>query len=191
MRQPDLSAPRFRPTRFTVMSKKFYRVFKKKHPEYAAIPNSELKKIITAHSVLMYNEIIDNRNGVELPEGLGYVFIGTCKPPKKHNTDYPTSIKYKTLLQHRNFESDSYVAKIFYTNYANKYKFRDREIWQFKGIRDFTRLVAKNYPENWKKYVEVENYQMINNLYRKRTTKQFFEKKHETDVIDYNEFDMD
>ena len=191
MRQPDLSAPRFRPTRFTVMSKKFYRLFKKKHPEYAAIPNSELKKIITAHSVLMYNEIIDNRNGVELPEGLGYVFIGTCKPPKKHNTDYPTSIKYKTLLQHRNFESDSYVAKIFYTNYANKYKFRDREIWQFKGIRDFTRLVAKNYPENWKKYVEVENYQMINNLYRKRTTKQFFEKKHETDVIDYNEFDMD
>jgi hypothetical protein len=191
MRQPDLSAPRFRPTRFTVMSKKFYRLFKKKHPEYAANPNSELKKIITPHSVLMYNEIINNRNGVELPEGLGYVFIGTCKPPKKHNTDYPTSIKYKTLLQHRNFESDSYVAKIFYTNYANKYKFRDREIWQFKGIRDFTRLVAKNYPENWKKYVEVENYQMINNLYRKRTTKQFFEKKHETDVIDYNEFDMD
>lgn len=191
MRQPDLSAPRFRPVRFTVLSKKFYRVFKKKYPEYAAVPNTTLKKMINTHSAMMYNEVINNRNGVELPEGLGYVFIGTCNPPKKNNTDYPTSIKYKTVLQHRNFESDSYVAKIFYTNYANKYKFRDRELWQFKGIRDFTRLVGRTYPENWKRYVQVENFQMINSLYKKRTVKEFFEKKHETDVLDYNEFDMD
>jgi len=139
----------------------------------------------------MYNEAIRSRDGVEFPEGLGFIFIGTCRPPKKPRPDFIKSIEYQTKLHCRNFESDNYMAKIFYTNYANKYKFRNRELWQFKGIRDFTRLVSKTYPENWKMYLQVENFEMINKYFKKGQIKEYFAKKLKSDILEYNEFEMD
>lgn len=94
-------------------------------------------------------------------------------------------------MKHRNFESDNYIAKVFYTNYASKYQFRNRELWQFKGERDFTRTVAETYPVNWKRYIQVENFQLINKLYQNSKGREYYAKKLETDLIDYNEFDMD
>ena len=188
--KPDLNAPRFRPARKTVADTKFFKTFLKKHPQYQNVTAKILRKIINTHSELMYKTVIENRDGVEFPEGTGFAFIGTCKKPKKHLTDYKTSFTYNTPLQHRNFESDNYIAKIFYTNYANKYKFRNRELWQFKGCRNFTRLVSETYPKNWKKYLQVENFQMINKLYNKSCVKAYYAKKHQYDVLDYNEFEM-
>jgi hypothetical protein len=188
---PDLQAPRYRPVRTSVSTKPFCNSFRKKYPQYKNITDTILRQILTTHSELLYKEVINNRDGVELPEGLGFLFIGTCNAMKNHNTDYATSIKLKSLLRHRNFESDNYVAKIFYTNYANKYKFKDRELWKFKGERDFTRLVSKEYPDNWKKYIQVENFEKINKFYKKSTVKEYYAKKYEIDVKEYNEFDMD
>ena len=188
---PDLQAPRYRPVRTSVSTKPFCNSFRKKCPQYKNITDTILRQILTTHSELLYKEVINNRDGVELPEGLGFLFIGTCNAMKNHNTDYATSIKLKSLLRHRNFESDNYVAKIFYTNYANKYKFKDRELWKFKGERDFTRLVSKEYPDNWKKYIQVENFEKINKFYKKSTVKEYYAKKYEVDVKEYNEFDMD
>jgi hypothetical protein len=188
--KPDLNAPRFRPTRKTVCDNEFFENFRKKFPQYEHMENAALRKIISTHSQLMYEEVTEYRDGVEFPEGTGFAFIGTCKTPKNHLTDYPTSIKYDTLIQHRNFESDNYIAKIFYTNYASKYKFRNRELWQFKGTRDFTRLVSKTYPENWKKYIQVENFQKINKFYQKSKARDYYAKKLKVDVLDYNEFEM-
>jgi hypothetical protein len=188
---PDLKAPRYRPVRTCVSTKPFCNSFRKKYPQYKNITDTILRQILTTHSELLYKEVINNRDGVELPEGLGFLFIGTCNAMKNHNTDYATSIKLKSLLRHRNFESDNYVAKIFYTNYANKYKFKDRELWKFKGERDFTRLVSKEYPDNWKKYIQVENFEKINKFYKKSTVKEYYAKKYEIDVKEYNEFDMD
>ena len=39
-------------------------------------------------------EVINNREGVELPEKLGYLFIGKYKKSMKDNVDYGSSIKY-------------------------------------------------------------------------------------------------
>ena len=188
---PDLTAPRFRPTRLSLMNKEFFKKFYDKYPQYIDIDEDTLKKIISSFNKKIWQEVIENRDGVELPKNLGFLFVGTCLPPKKHNTDYDTSVKYEKKIMHKNFESDGYVAKIFYTNYASKYKFKSRELWQFKGHRDFTRAVSKAYPENWKKYVQVENFQLINKLFKKSKTKLYFAEKTENALPDYNEFDMD
>lgn len=188
--KPDLKAPRFRPTRKTICDRSFYAAFKKKHPQYRNIPDTLLKKIIKMHGEELYKAAIDNRDGVEFPEGMGFIFIGTCKSPKRHLTDFSASLKYNMPLQHRNFESDNYIAKIFYTNYANKYKFRNRELWYFKGARNFTRTVGKTYPQNWKMYVQVENFEMINKLFKNAKARQYYAKKLENDILDYNEFEM-
>lgn len=192
IKQPDLNAPRFRPIRTSILNKEFFKRFKKKYPQYKDKNDTELKKIIDEFNRLIWNQTIKNRDGVELPENLGYLFIGTCSPVvKKKNIDFSRSIKYNTRLKFRNFESDNYVAKIFYTNYASKYKFKNRQIWQFKGDRNFTRSVSKAYPENWKMYIQVENFQKINKFYKKSKARDYHAKKLEIDIINYNEFDMD
>lgn len=192
IKQPDLNAPRFRPIRTSLLDENFFKRFRKKHPQYKNKTDVELRRIIDEYSKITCNETINNRDGVELPENLGYLFIGTCMPVvKKKNIDFSKSIKYNTRLKFKNYESDSYIAKVFYTNYASKYKFKNREIWQFKGGRNFTRTVSKTYPENWKMYIQVENFQKINKFYQKSKARDYFANKLKKDLIDYNEFDMD
>jgi hypothetical protein len=192
VKQPDLNAPRFRPIRTSTLGKQFFKRFRKKHPQYKNKNDVELRKIVDEFNTLIWSETIKNRDGVELPENLGYLFVGTCMPVvRKKNIDFSKSIKYNTKLKFKNFESDSYIAKIFYTNYASKYKFKNREVWQFKGDRNFTRTVSATYPENWKMYIQVENFQKINKFYQKSKSRDYFAKKLEIDLRDYNEFDMD
>jgi len=190
IKKADLNAPRYRPNRLSVLDRRFYSEFKKKYPEYKSLPNTEITKIIYAFNELIAENIITNRDGVELPEGLGYCFIGTCRPAKKQNTDFYTSKIYNKRIKHRNFESDNYLAKIFYSNYANKYKYKYRELWQFKGNKDLRSKIAASYPDNWKTYVQVESFEMINKLYKKHIARTFFQNKLETDLLNYNEFDM-
>lgn len=125
-----------------------------------------VKTIIVDTNKAIADLIIELRDGVELPEQLGHMFLGTCQPKIRKNVDFKTTESYLKVIQHRNWESDNYLAKIFYTNYGTKYKFKFHELWGFKGCRDFTRKVAKTYPENWKKYIQVDYSLKVSRLYR-------------------------
>ena len=61
------------------------------------------------------------------------------------------------LYKNRNWETDGNIGKIFYTNWSAKYKFKNREFWKFEAVRDFKRSIAKEYPENWTKYIKMKN----------------------------------
>lgn len=189
--KPDLNAPRYRVNRVTLLNKEFYDSFYKKYPEYKDQDMSTIKEIVKTFNKELAQTIINERDGVEFPEGLGYSFIGTCKPTKRKNINFQVSHEYRKKLEHRNFESDRYIAKIFYSNYASKYKYKNRELWQFKADRAFTRAVSKTYPENWKQYVQVESFKMINTLYKSRIKKEYFIKKDIHDCKEYNEFELD
>ena len=45
-----------------------------------------------------------NRDGVELPDSLGYIFIGTCPAAKTVNTNYALSKEYGKVLQNKNWK---------------------------------------------------------------------------------------
>lgn len=186
----DLTAPRFRPKRYSVLTKDFYKEFRKKYPQYQDITDQTLRKIIGTHSELMWKTVIDERDGIEFPEGLGYIFIGSCPRAKKFNADHRTSLEKGVRMRHRNFESDEFLAKIFYTNYANKYKFFHRELWGFKGYRDFTREVSSTYPERWKMYLQVDNFEKISKRYQNHLKKTRILNKIKFVHDEYNEFDM-
>jgi len=125
-----------------------------------------VKTIIVDTNKAIADLIIELRDGVELPEQLGHMFLGTCQPKIRKNVDFKTTDNYLKVIQHRNWESDNYLAKIFYTNYSSKYKFKFHELWGFKGCREFTRKVGKTYPENWKKYIQVDYSLKVSRLYR-------------------------
>lgn len=189
-KSPDLKAPRYRPEVHTIMNKEFFESFKKKHPKYKDLDNVELRKIVKYFNNTLYQTVIDTRDGVQLPEQIGWLFIGTCQSPKKQNVDFIKSKKYGVTVTNKNWETDGKLAKIFFTSYALKHKMKNREFWGFVACREFKRAVAKSYPENWNMYLVVEPTIKIklNNTrnYLVNSTKQ----KNIEGLRNYNEFDL-
>lgn len=184
---PDKKAPRFRVGRYTLTTEAVFDKFRIQHPEYREYTNKQLVEIIDTYHEHMWNEVVNYRDGVELPEKLGHVFIGTCKPKKGSNPDRKLSIEHKQEISHRNFPSDNFLAKIFYTNFLNKYLFADREIWEFRAVREFKKKVATSYPEKWKMYHIIDNFKYISDLYNEKKLLNYLKSK---DFIPegYNEF---
>jgi len=166
-KKPDLKKSRYREKVYGLLNFKTLNDFKEKYPIYADIDNDKLKKIVKCFNGKIWDSVIKNRNGVELPDSLGYLFIGTCPSPKNVNTDYSVSKKYGKVIQNKNWETNGNIAKIFYTNYSTKYRFRNRELWQFKAIRQFKRAVAKIYPKEWRKYIVMGNKKRVADMYKK------------------------
>ena len=115
-KKPDLNKPRYREKVYGLLNLKTLEEFKEKYPIYSGVSNEKLKNIIKCFNGKIWSNVIKNRDGVELPDSLGYLFIGTCPPPKKVNTDYSSSNKYGKVIQNRNWETDGNIGKIFYTN---------------------------------------------------------------------------
>jgi hypothetical protein len=189
-KKPDLNAPRYRPKKLNLTNTEFYDRFIQENPKYGDLTIEQFKDIIKSFNGKIWETVISERDGVQLPEQLGYLFIGSC-PRKKSNVDFSKSKEHGIVLQHQNWESDQFAAKIFYTNYETKYRFKNHELWGFKGVRDFTRTVGKTYPQEWKKYIQVDNLIRVSRLFR---TQKFKQTKNE-EVIDllknYDEFNLD
>ena len=189
-KSPDLTAPRYRPEVHTIMNREFFESFKKKHPKYKDLDNVELRKIVKYFNNTLYQTVIDTRDGVQLPEQIGWLFIGTCQSPKKQNIDFVKSKKYGVAVTNKNWETDGKLAKIFFTSYALKHKMKNREFWGFVACREFKRAVAKAYPENWNMYIVVEPTRKIK-LNSTRNYLASSAKKQETEGLKhYNEFDL-
>ena len=155
------------------------------------IEDKELRKIIKTFNKGIFQNVIDNRNGVQLPESIGWLFIGTCQPSKKKNIDFAKSRKYGVKVANKNWDSDGKLAKIFFTSRALKHKMKNREFWSFSASREFKRSVAKSYPENWNMYVEVDPRQQLKAAYKSKESGIQLNKKYEKEALkNYNEFDL-
>ena len=190
-KKPDLNAPRYRPKKLNLTNIDFYNKFIEDNPKYSHLSVDQFKNVIKTFNGLIWKTVIEERDGVQLPEQLGYIFIGSCPRKTTENTDYKKSEHYGVKIQNQNWESDQFVAKIFYTNFETKYRFKNHDLWGFTGLRDFKRNVAKTYPTDWKKYVQVDNLLKISRLFRIEKFKQF--KTDETAELlkNYDEFNLE
>lgn len=190
-KKPDLNAPRFRPKKLNLTNVEFYNKFIEENPKYNTLTLNKFKDVIKTFNGLIWEGAIRERDGIQLPEQLGYIFIGSCPKKKGENTDYSKSSYYGVKIQNQNWESDQYIAKIFYTNFETKYRFKNHDLWGFKGVRDFKRSVAKTYPVEWKKYIQVDNLLKISRLFR--IEKEKHTQKDETNELlkNYDEFNLD
>jgi len=172
-KQPDLNAPRFRPKRVNLLNKDLYERFIEKYPEHAGISLQQFKDIINKFNGNLYQGIIDNRDGVELPDGLGYIFMGSCPPAKKQNVDVLKSLKYGVVANHKNWDSDNKLLKIFYTNRPSKYPFQNKQVWAFKAVKQFRKDASEAFKVNWAKYIVVDNTRKISTMYAQLRKKDF------------------
>lgn len=189
-KKPDLKAPRFRPDRLINFNDSLISKFKKKYPKYRHIDKATLKMILKKFNTTVVQEVINNRNGISLPESLGWLFIAACNNPKKKNVDFYKSKTYGVEVTNNNWDSDGKLAKIVYSNMAPKHKFKNREYWSFTACRDFKRGVAKTFPENWQNYTALTPDHKIKDLYLSSIQKDLKTKQIEKDLESYNEFDI-
>lgn len=189
-KKPDVTAPRFRPETKNVLSKEFFNLFKEKYPKYKELDNKDLRKIIKKFNQVVFQTVIENRDGVQLPEQIGWLFIGTCQQSKKQNVNYAKSLKYGVSVSNNNWETDGKLAKIFFTNHAPKHKIKNREFWGFTACRDFKRTVAKTYPENWNMYIVVDATKKLNLTYSNAVYRDRKNKETELALKQYNDSDL-
>jgi hypothetical protein len=190
-KKPDLNAPRFRPSVLGTLNKSVISLLRDKIHGLNKLSDVEIKNIILTFNELLWNTVLENRDGVELPEHVGNLFIGTCKPKIRKNVDFKKSQDYLKVIQHRNWESDDYLAKIFYTNHETRYRFKNYEVWGFQGSRRFKRTLGKVYPENWKLYVQVDHTLQVSKLFRKNSYRIMKEAENTKNLESYDELALD
>jgi hypothetical protein len=186
----DLNAPRFRRIALGTLNAAFIKSCKEKLPAAKMLTAAQIKEIITTFNGVLWEIAIEKRDGVEIPEQIGHLFIGTCPPKKKKNVDFKTTLEYMKVIQHRNWESDQHLAKIFYSTFATKYRFKNNDLWGFVPTRDFKRAVGRTYPEKWKQYVEVDPRLKMAGLYRSMEYRMEREDQARDQISTYNEFEL-
>jgi len=189
-KQADLKAPRFRQESVNIADRAFIKVLKDKYPKYKDLSETTVKKIIKTFNETLWKEVIETRDGVQLPEGLGVIFIGTCQSPMRQNIDFAKSQKYGMTVTNKNWETDGKLAKIFYTSFSSKIKFVNRECWSFTPCRNFKRAVAKSYPENWNMYIRIDANAKMRKTYDKHRFRDMAQATLNKNLKDYNEFDL-
>lgn len=188
-RKLDLHAPRFRRSTEGTLNADFIKQIKANLPAAKDLTAAEIKEIITTFNGQLWQTAVDKRDGVEIPEQIGHLFIGTC-PPKKKNVDFRATLDYMKVIQHRNWESDQHLAKIFFTTFGTKYRFKNNELWGFIPTRDFKRTVGKTYPKNWKQYVQVDPNMKMSGLYRSLKYQAYRIEQAKEQIVTYNEFEL-
>ena len=189
-RKPNVTGPRFRYKKCRPVDDEFVKELNKKHPEMTKYSKKDITKVIATFNGLLWKGALEFRDGVELPESLGYIFIGACPRVFKENIDYGKSIKYGVKVTHKNWDTDGHLGKIFFSNYYAKYKLRERSIWGFTATRDFKRTTTRVFKEDWKKYVVVDKTITISKLYKKMLRRDSIKAYQEIRLKDYDEFDM-
>lgn len=179
-KKPDLNAPRFTRDRLNILTPELFRKFKKENPSID-IDFHTYRKIILAFNNKIVDKIMEHRDGVEFPDQLGYIFVGTCPKAISPVVDPVTSSEYDKKINFKNWDSNQYICKIFYSNYGTKYKFLNRELWYFVPSRRFKRGISAIFIDNWNRFIKVSPISKISNFFKAQDYKGIKVKKH-----DYN-----
>ena len=163
----DLNAPKFRPKTKFVLSSKLYKDFLKTHPEYKGLTFQEFKAIVVEFNGQLREAAINKRDGIALPERLGFIIIVKCDKADK-SIDFVNSRKYKKLVSFRNWDSDDYIAKIAHSNYMVKYSFPNRELWKLKPTKQFKKRVSETFNKYYTKYIHLKRKDSLSDIYRKK-----------------------
>jgi len=171
----DPRAPKFVPKRLDILNvrnKEFYDTLKEQYPELNIYTNLQINKIVDYFNNVIAQEVINNRNGVRLSEGLGIIVAGACKISKEtasNNQDYNTSRKLGVSVPYNNLHSENYIAKVKYTNELDRHMFQNHDLWMFDACRNLSRAVATQFKNgNYKNYIVFTSRQHIAHLFRKQ-----------------------
>jgi hypothetical protein len=152
---------------------KFFARLKVQYPQLQQYTNRQISDWIHDYNKQMANEVASNRYGVKLPERLGAVVTGLCKPTQRtasFNIDYSTSGRLGTAVPHRNGNTNGYLAKVYYTNDIPRCRFQGHRQWIFKPVRALSRAVSAIMKEEatYSRYIVFTGQLPVSALFNKR-----------------------
>lgn len=189
---PNVTAPRYREKVYGLLNSKLLEEFKEKNSRHKDLTIQHFTEIVKTFNDEVWKEVIENRDGVELPDGIGFLFIASTPASKhKNNIDFKESARLGITVHNKNWETDNRLAKIMYSNYHAKYRFPFREIWGFQAVRQFKRSVAQTFPENYNRYVHLTDTKRVSDLFNKVVERKIVKRKLDNSINEYNEFELD
>lgn len=137
------------------MSKSKFRKFIRMHPEHKGMAITQFNEIVRAFNNEIVDAVIDNRDGVLLPERLGELAIVAFPKPRRKAIDFGASNKAGELRYHTNWETDNKIGKIVYHKADQAVK-----NGRFLGLipsREFKTRMSKAFRRFFERYIYIDN----------------------------------
>lgn len=157
---PNRKGKRMRRKSTSIMDRTRFLKFIELHPEYKGMSITQVNAVVKEFNNNIIEAVIENREGVSLPERLGELIILAFPSPKRKIIDFGESNKAGELRYHGNWESDNKIGKIVYGNACGSIK-----NGRFLGLipsRNFKQRMSKAFVKFWQKYIYVDNKYPIN-----------------------------
>jgi hypothetical protein len=151
----DRTQPRVKKKFTTVLNTKSVNEFKKLFPEHKDVTYKEMVDIINKFNQNIVQTVIDERNGVILPERLGHMIIaGFKRPVGRKAIDWGESRKASRIVYHMNWETDNRIGKIVYQPAVGHHNALTK-LWCFTATRSFTTTMSTAFKKFYNRYIFV------------------------------------
>lgn len=156
----DPKAPRYRSESTTIATAKFFQKFFKEHPEWKPFrkqfTDAKLKEMIRFVNVDLRQKAIDNRDGVYLPQQMGWIYLGTIKEPKRRiNAKLSNELGYN--VNYTNNHTDGKMLKIVHSSGHRSFKYENKDLFRFYAADDFKEHASKEFSKKYMIYFPMEN----------------------------------
>jgi hypothetical protein len=153
----DLKGPRFnrRKYRENIVSEELWKAWKETTGRKESF--EEFRSVWHKIAEVMVDNIIEERDGIRMANGMGDVYLGYIPNIRKVMVDYKASMEYNKIIKHENWDSNGKVGKIIYGTSGRRYIFRLGGWWGFSACRNFKKRVInafKTVPERYKNSIE-------------------------------------
>lgn len=170
----------------------FFKKFLKKHPEHEGKITARIfTQIVKTFNRLLWQEVIKNRYGADLPQRLGR-FVMKSFPKKKDFYDRGVLYREGKIVQEKNAPTDGKMLKICFINSDNKYNYTNKNLWYFDPERKFAQEASKAFITNSSHYEHVDNSRYeVKAREKKIKSINYAIRKQEDFLLTYDEFAFD
>lgn len=156
-KKPNVKGPRVNIPSIPVMDKLLFDKFINNYPEHKGLKRGMFTKIIRQFNLDVIDEIIRNRDGVYLPEGIGKLCILAFPRSKKKIIDFGTSNRTGILTYHMNWDTDNKLSKVVYSNEGSGYKITNYRFWTLLNSQLLKEKASIGFKENYERYIFIDN----------------------------------
>jgi len=151
--------------------------YRKKHPSFNI---KDITRIISVFHELLFEELLNNRQGVFLPKSMGKLFIVSKEVPMHYG-----------WWRKQAYNTDGKLGIVAYDSNIGKRTFTDRSLWFFFMTRAKEKRVEEKYKEDYMFYMnKYKTDSWWNKFVESDGKKVYIPKKKSSPEDGYNEFDF-
>jgi len=152
-----VTGPRVKLKSASVILKKDITEFKKIYPQHKHITFHEFNAIIKQFNLNIIDKVIEDPNGVSLPQRIGTFFIASFDTARNKNMDFGRSNKIGEKVYYSNWDTDNRYCKIMFHRSFSLNFIKNHRFWMHSPARTFREKVSKAFKKDWPKYFYVND----------------------------------